>query len=141
MRRRGVLAASVELVVPFHDVDSMQIVWHGHYAKYLELARFALMDKLGYGYDVMKANGYKWPIVDLQIRYAQPAVVGQGITVTANLIEWENRLVVDYLITDRLTGATLTRASSTQVAVSVETGELRLVSPDLLLDLVQKLMT
>jgi acyl-CoA thioester hydrolase len=141
MRRRGVLAASVDVVVPFHDVDAMQIVWHGHYAKYLELARFALMDKLGYGYDVMRVNGFKWPIVDLQIRYGQPAVVGQRLTVAAELVEWENRMVIDYVITDAATGARLTRASSTQVAVSVETGELRLVSPDLLLDLVQKVMT
>lgn len=141
MRRRGVLAASVDLNVPFHDVDSMHIVWHGHYAKYLELARFELMDRLGYSYDVMKASGFSWPIVDLQIRYAQPATVGQRLTVSAELIEWENRIVVDYVIADSATGARLTRASSTQVAVSVETGELQLVSPSLLLDLVQKVLT
>ncbi len=141
MLRRGVISESVELVVPFHDVDAMQIVWHGNYTKYLELARFALMEKLGYGYDVMRVNGVKWPIVDLQIRYAQPATVGQRLTVAATLVEWENQMVIDYEITDTTTGARLTRASSTQVAVSVETGELRLLSPELLLDLVQKVLT
>lgn len=25
--------------VPFFDVDSMNIAWHGHYVKYLEIAR------------------------------------------------------------------------------------------------------
>lgn len=141
MRRPGVLSESVELVVPFHDVDAMQIVWHGNYVKYLELARFALMDKLGYGYDVMRVNGVKWPIVDLQVRYGQPAVVGQRLTVTASLVEWEHRMVIDYVITDTATGARLTRGSSTQAAVSVETGELLLVSPPLLLDLVQRVLT
>jgi acyl-CoA thioester hydrolase len=39
MRSRGVLHAEVEVVVPFFDVDSMDVVWHGHYVKYLEIAR------------------------------------------------------------------------------------------------------
>ena len=29
----------IELTVPFYDVDSMDIVWHGHYLKYFEDAR------------------------------------------------------------------------------------------------------
>ena len=34
---------SVELEVPFHDIDGMGIVWHGHYFKYLEIARTKLV--------------------------------------------------------------------------------------------------
>ena len=34
---------SVEIEVPFHDVDALRIVWHGHYYKYLELARTQLL--------------------------------------------------------------------------------------------------
>jgi len=40
--------AEVELTVEFFDVDSMQIVWHGNYLKYMERARCALLDKIGY---------------------------------------------------------------------------------------------
>jgi len=32
-------AIEIRLEVPFHDVDALRIVWHGHYLKYLELAR------------------------------------------------------------------------------------------------------
>ena len=27
-------SASVELEVPFHDVDMMEVAWHGHYVRY-----------------------------------------------------------------------------------------------------------
>ncbi|MEZ4452430.1 MAG: hypothetical protein R3B09_23395 [Nannocystaceae bacterium] len=27
---------SVDFEVPFHDVDALRIVWHGHYYKYME---------------------------------------------------------------------------------------------------------
>ena len=31
-----------DMVVPFFDLDPMQVVWHGHYYKYMELARTEL---------------------------------------------------------------------------------------------------
>jgi acyl-CoA thioester hydrolase len=43
MRRQGAVRAEVEVEVPFHDVDLAGVVWHGHYMKYLENARWALM--------------------------------------------------------------------------------------------------
>ena len=39
MRSRGVLHVDTEILVPFFDVDTMHVVWHGHYVKYLEVAR------------------------------------------------------------------------------------------------------
>src|SRR5690625_7911324 len=37
----------IELTVTFYDVDSMDIVWHGHYLKYFEDARCCLLDEIG----------------------------------------------------------------------------------------------
>ena len=31
--------ADVIIEVPFHDVDTMNVVWHGHYLKYFEIPR------------------------------------------------------------------------------------------------------
>ena len=77
MRKRGALGAEVEIRVPFYDVDSINVVWHGHYVKYLEEARCQLLDCLGYGYEAMRASGYVWPVIDLQLRYAHAAQFGQ----------------------------------------------------------------
>jgi acyl-CoA thioester hydrolase len=50
MRKDGVLQAEVEMLVPFFDVDSMDVVWHGHYVKYFEVARCALLERIGHNY-------------------------------------------------------------------------------------------
>ncbi|MGH8486657.1 MAG: acyl-CoA thioesterase, partial [Pseudomonas sp.] len=50
MRSQGVLHVDTEILVPFFDVDSMLVVWHGHYVKYLEVARCALLDRLEHNY-------------------------------------------------------------------------------------------
>jgi acyl-CoA thioester hydrolase len=141
MRSKGVLQAEIEFAVPFFDVDSMEVVWHGHYVKYLEVARCALLDKLGHNYQQMRASGYAWPIIDLQLRYVRGAQFGQQIKVRADLIEWQNRLKINYLITDVVTGERLTRASSVQVAVQISSREMQLASPRVLVDAVERVLS
>lgn len=140
MRSQGVLHVDTEVLVPFFDVDSMLVVWHGHYVKYLEVARCALLDHLDHNYLQMQASGYAWPVIDLQLRYIRGAVFGQRLTVRASLVEWENRLKIHYLISDAATGERMTRGSSVQVAVHIASGEMQLASPQVMLDAVQKVL-
>ena len=126
--------ASVDVAVPFHDVDMMEVVWHGHYAKYFEIARCALLDKIAYNYPQMRESGYSWPVIDLSMRYVKPAVFGQIITVQADIVEWENRLKINYLIIDKLTGARLTKGSSIQVAVDMQSKTMCFESPKILFE-------
>jgi acyl-CoA thioester hydrolase len=123
------IRAEVELTVPFHDIDMLGIAWHGHYCKYLEIARCAMLDKIDYDYMVMKATGYVWPIVDLQLRFVRPAKFGQRIRVAAELVEWEYRMKIKYLIVDVETGAALAKGHSIQAAVDAVTGEMSYASP------------
>ncbi len=126
--------AQVLIKVPFHDIDSAGIAWHGHYAKYFELARCELLDSFGYGYREMLESGYIWPVIDLHTRYVKPVVFGQTIRVQATLIEWEHRLKIEYLISDEASGAAMTRGQTVQVAVEASTHEMLLASPDILFE-------
>jgi len=135
MRRKTAASrwwAETEVQVQFFDLDPMQIVWHGHYVKYLEVVRCALFDRIDYNYEQMGASGYMWPVIDLQLRYVAPARFGQRLKLRADIVEWESRLRIDYLISDAESGARLTRASSTQVAVDIASGEMCFVSPPVL---------
>ncbi|MCQ2999702.1 4-hydroxybenzoyl-CoA thioesterase domain-containing protein [Pseudomonas savastanoi pv. glycinea] len=140
MRSKGVIDVDTEVLVPFFDVDSMNVVWHGHYIKYLEVARCALLDHIGHNYTHMLESGYGWPVIDIQLRYVRGAVFGQRLIVRASLVEWENRLKINYLITDAETGERMTRASSIQVAVHIETREMQLASPKVFTDAVERVL-
>ena len=125
---------TIDIKAQFYDLDPMQVVWHGNYARYFEEARCALLDRIGYNYPQMQESGYMWPIVDMRIKYVRPLRFAQEATVTATIVEYENRLKIDYLIADKTTGEALTKATTTQVAVLISTGELCLESPAALLD-------
>jgi acyl-CoA thioester hydrolase len=129
VRAQGTLFADVELEVRFHDVDMVGVVWHGHYLRYFENARWALMNRLGYGLDRMLESGYGWPIVELQTRYLNTARFGDQLRVRASLIEWESRLALNYLVSRPRDGARIARARSVQVAVDMRSGELQFASP------------
>jgi acyl-CoA thioester hydrolase len=126
--------AEVEMQVQFFDLDPMEIVWHGRYVKYLEVVRCALLDKIDYNYVQMKASGFSWPVIDMHLRYVAPATFGQRLKLRADIVEWENRLKIDYLITDADSGKRLNRASTVQVAVEMASGAMCFVSPPVLFD-------
>jgi acyl-CoA thioester hydrolase len=137
MRRQGPIVAKVDVQVPFHDVDLAGIVWHGHYMKYLENARWAVMDRIGFGLDAMRISGFLWPVVGLQVKYIRAARYGEQLRVHSSIVEWEAKLVLNYLVLDAKDGTRIGRAQTTQVAVERETGTLQLQSPACLTDRVR----
>jgi len=132
------IQTSYEMEVPFFDVDSYRIVWHGNYPKYFEVARCQLLEKIGYPYQKMETSGYFFPVIDLKVRYVKPIIFGQTITVTASLKSWQHKLVIDYLIIDSQNGVKLTKGKTTQVAVLMPDEITQYESP---LELVQNIET
>ena len=111
----------------------MNVAWHGHYVKYFELARCALLRRFDYDYPQMMASGYLWPIIECNLKYVRSAFYGQRIVVTASLADYENRLKILYEIHDAATGERLTKGYTVQVAVDGATREMLFVSPPVLL--------
>ena len=128
------LAIEIDLEPAFHDCDPMQVVWHGHYFKYFEIARCALLRRFNYDYPQMRESGYLFPIVDARVKYLRSLHFAQPLKVWVKIAEWENRLKMDYVIRDATSGEVLTRAHTIQVAVEVASGEMLYVSPPVLLE-------
>lgn len=138
---KSLLTSEIEVVIPFYDVDSMGITWHGNYLRYFELARCQLLDEIDYGYRAMQASGYSWPIVDAQIKYVQSSTFEQKIKVRASLVEWENRIKINYQVVDADTGKRITKGHTIQAAVEDKTRELCLVTPDIFRRKIAHLLT
>ncbi len=132
------LHAEIEVEVPFHDVDVMEVAWHGHYAKYFELARCRLLQKIDYDHPQMIESGFVWPVVEWRAKYVRAARYGQRLRVRAELLEYENRLKIGYAIYDVASDERLTEGHSLQLAVNVISGEVQFVSPRVLVERVEK---
>ena len=107
--------------VEFYDLDPMDVVWHGNYVKYLEVARCNMLAKLGYNYVDMKNDGYAYPVATMEMKYIKPCTFGQELKVVSIVEEIEPALVIKYVIFDNKTGEKMFKAKTMQIAVDINT--------------------
>lgn len=125
------LSLTKDLTIRFSEVDSMGVVWHGAYALYLEDAREAFGLKYGLDYMGMVARGFYVPMVDMHIRYRQPIIYGQAVTLRIDYVPTEAaKLIFDYTLTDSQTGEVLCTARTIQVFIHKSDRRLAWTCPD-----------
>ena len=119
---------TIEIPVRFAECDSYGVVWHGHYALYLEEVRDRLTSRFGFTPAKALALGYRVPVIRMEIRYRAPAHPDETIRATARLRPPEAaRLILDYEIRN-VRGDLLATAETEQVVVRAD-GELLLTLP------------
>lgn len=119
---------TIEIPVRFAECDSYGVVWHGHYALYLEEVRDRMTGRFGFTPAKALALGYRVPVTRMEIRYRAPAKPDEIIRATARLRPPEAaRLVVDYEL--RGAGGELLASAQTEQVVLRADGELLLTLP------------
>lgn len=124
---------SVEMEVPFHDVDAMRLVWHGHYYKYLEHARTALFRSCGLDVPELVAMKLALVVIDSGCRYIAPLRYADKIRVTAWFRDVTHRLYVGYEIWNLSSGLRAARAHTALATTSFE-GKVRYRTPEAILE-------
>lgn len=72
-----------KLRVEYHHTDQMGIVHHSNYVKFFEAARTEWLRAAGLTYAEMERRGVMMPIVEVNVRYKQPAYYDELLSVTA----------------------------------------------------------
>jgi acyl-CoA thioester hydrolase len=81
------LSSTIEFPVRFSEVDSMNVVWHGHYVKYMEEGREDFGRKFGINYMLIKANGYMAPVVKLVRDYKKALTYDDNVLVETIFVD------------------------------------------------------
>ena len=118
------------LRVPFYDVDSMRVVYHGNYTKYFEEARCAYFEALGMSYNEMEASGFLLPVVSLNVKYIRSCTFGQELAVEVVREANDNLIVLHYTIRDAKSGVKCCKGTTRHAAIDAETKELFFELPE-----------
>jgi acyl-CoA thioester hydrolase len=78
----------------------------------------------------MTASGYVWPIIDTRLKYLRPTKYSEHILVSATLVEFLNRMKIEYVIKNRETSEPVTRGYTIQAAVLMDRQEMCFCSPN-----------
>ena len=77
------ISFETKIRVEYHHTDQMGIVHHSNYVKFFEVARTEWLRAAGLTYAEMERRGVMMPIVDVAVKYRNPAVYDELISVTA----------------------------------------------------------
>ena len=130
---RPYLEETTALRVRFHEVDSLGIVWHGHYVSYFEEARRAFGRRYGIDYPVFREHGIAAPVVSLWLDYKLPARMDDVLEVTARLYK-NDAAKLEFAYEIACGRKLLATGGSVQVFTKPD-GELLLTSPPFLEEL------
>ena len=120
---------SVDFEVPFHDVDALQIVWHGHYFKYFELARTALMRTCKLDGPEVHDLGHGLLVIESHCRHSAPLAYGDRARVTAWLADVVHRIHIRFEIQNLTQGRRAARGHTMLVATT-RSGEMLHRTPE-----------
>jgi len=93
------LSSQTTIKVRFSEVDMMQIVWHGHYVKYIEEGREHFGRKHGISYMQIRNQGYMAPVVKLILDYKKPLKYGDDAIIETTFHNAEAaKIIYDFKI-------------------------------------------
>ena len=121
-------AATVDGEVPFHDVDPLLIVWHGHYFKYFELARTVLFRRHRVDGPDLLELGYRFVVAHSEVRHVAPLTYGDRYRARAWFLDYSHRIHVGYEVFDLTHGRRAARARTELVTTDAH-GNLLLETP------------
>ena len=118
----------VELDVPFHHVDALGIVWHGHYPKYFEAAGMVLLRKLALDGGGLIGERYRLVVIEMACRHGFPMRYADRVAVTGWISDYARRLVIRYEVRNLTHGRRSARGHTTLATLDAD-GRLRLETP------------
>lgn len=131
MGKEKILSVTKPFDIRFSEVDSMGVVWHGHYAMYFEDAREEFGKKYHLEYLFMYDQGFFEPLVELTFKYKKPLIYGMKPEITIIYRPTEAaKIVFDYEIRDTATGEVYVTGHSVQVFMDRTNYQMVLYSPD-----------
>jgi acyl-CoA thioester hydrolase len=124
------LEHQVPVRVRFSEVDSLRIVWHGHFLKYFEDGRWAFGQLYGISYMDLLEAGLLVPVVHASCEHFEPARFGDELIVTTRLYEQESAKIFYYYEVSRASDGSFLAAGRTIQAFLDQELNLILTLPD-----------
>jgi acyl-CoA thioester hydrolase len=83
----------------FYEVDSYQVVWHGHYVSWFEVGRNELASQFGLDPEQLKEIGLMAPVVDLTCTFKLPARYNDEVIIQTTMKRSETaKLIFHYTV-------------------------------------------
>ena len=88
----------------YYETDTMKIVHHSNYVRWMEEARVDLLEQMGLGYDAMEREGILSPVLSVSCEYKSMTRFPETVEIVARLTKYTGvRFELSYEIRDEKT--------------------------------------
>jgi len=123
-----------EVKVRFGEVDSMGIVWHGNYVKYIEEGRESFGRKYGISYMDIYSNDVMTPVVNMNVDFKKQVHYGDQLIIETEFVDQPAaKILFRYKIFRKLDNELVATAETTQVFIDLNR-EILLYNPEFVMD-------
>lgn len=99
--------------IQYYETDGMRIVHHSNYIRWMEEARIAFMEDVGYGYEQMEQDGVSIPVLSVSCDYKSMMRFGQTCRIDVRITKLTPvRMALSYEFYDAATGTLCGTATS-----------------------------
>lgn len=124
------MECEVKLKVPFHDLDPLNVVWHGNYLKYFDVARGELFSRSGIDlFEYSQKKHYVFPVIRSSIKHLHPLRYADEFICKATLKEAAVKIAMDFEIRLATDGRLSATGSGEQCALNTDDMEMELAIP------------
>lgn len=98
--------------VKYYECDRMGVTHHSNYIRFMEEARIDYLDRVGYGFEKMEAEGIVSPVTGLKCEYRKTTTFQDEISIELSVVAMSNvRFSFGYVM--RCRGAVVFKGEST----------------------------
>ena len=121
----------VKLTVPFHDLDPLQMVWHGNYIKYFDIARSALFNQAGIDlFDYFERTRILFPITKTTTKFVSSLRYLDEFICRVKVVEAHYKIGLEFQIRRTGDNQLCAKGTSEQVAVKYPDMEIMFEIPE-----------
>lgn len=78
----------------YHETDQMGVIHHANYIKWMEEARIAFLESLGYAYADIEREGIGSAVTAVSAQYRQPVRFGDKVMVGVRVTKYNGAILV-----------------------------------------------
>lgn len=85
--------------VQYYETDRMGLTHHSNYIRWMEEARVAWLDELGFGFDKLEEMGITSPILSVNCKYKYGSTFGDSVEIETKVLKYNSvKITIGYVM-------------------------------------------
>lgn len=108
--------------VQYYETDKMGLTHHSNYIRWMEEARVAWLEELGFGFDKLESMGITSPILSVNCKYKYGSTFGDSIEIETKVKKYDSiKITISYVMKKAQSGEVVATGDTDLCFINIKT--------------------